>query len=85
MLKGAQGEARATKQDKVAFEFTKKQIGSDYYATHDEDPLLNTTSASSGSFRKKKTAVGSKRERKNASNSLALADNDEEDIVTILE
>ena len=57
---------------------TKRQIGSDYYATNDEDPLLK----SSSSFKKKKEKVGNKRTRINP---LALADNDEEDIVTVLE
>ena len=57
--------------------FTKRQTGSDYYATNDEDPLLK-----SSSFKKKKEKAGNKRTRINP---LALADNDEEDIVTVLE
>ena len=35
---------------------TKRQIGSDYYATNDEDPLLK-----SSSFKKKKDKAGNKR------------------------
>ena len=72
-------KAKAAKEeDKSAFEFTKKHIGSDYYASHEEDPLA--AAGSGGTFRKK----SNKRTRINPA-SLALADNEEEDIVTILE
>ena len=33
-------EKKAKAREEASFEFTKKQIGSDYYATHEEDPLL---------------------------------------------
>ena len=76
---GAGNESRAKAQeDKSSFDFTKKQVGSDYYATNDEDPLLK----GSGSFKKKKGQAGSKRQRVNP---MALIDNDEEDIITALE
>ena len=58
----------------------KLKIGSDYYATNEEDPLLG---GAVGSFRKKKGVAGNKRAR--MSNTLALADNDEEDIIAALE
>ena len=58
---------------------SKKKIGSDYYATIEEDPLLAV-----GGFKKKKgQQAGSK--RKKITNQFALIDNDEEDIVTALE
>lgn len=57
---------------------TKKVIGSDYYATNEEDPLLSAA----GGFKKKKLA-GNKRNR--IGNGFALVDNEEEDIVSALE
>ena len=75
----SESKAKAAKEeDKKSFEFTKKHIGSDYYASHEEDPLA--AAGSGGTFRKK----SNKRSRMNPA-SLALADNEEEDIVTILE
>ena len=75
----SESKAKAAKEaDKSTFEFTKKHIGSDYYASHEEDPLA--AAGSGGTFRKK----SNKRTRINPA-SLALADNEEEDIVTILE
>ena len=75
----SESKAKAAKEeDKKSFEFTKKHIGSDYYASHEEDPLA--AAGSGGTFRKK----SNKRSRINPA-SLALADNEEEDIVTILE
>ena len=72
-------KAKAAKEaEKSTYEFTKKHIGSDYYASHEEDPLA--AAGSGGTFRKK----SNKRTRINPA-SLALADNEEEDIVTILE
>ena len=75
----SESKAKAAKEaDKSTFEFTKKHIGSDYYASHEEDPLA--AAGGGGTFRKK----SNKRTRINPA-SLALADNEEEDIVTILE
>lgn len=88
MQVGAKQTVPAEKKAKAKAEttnyFTRKQIGSDYYATNEEDPLL-ASSASANSFRKKKSQAGNKRTRINPS-SLALADNgNEEDIVSMLE
>ena len=67
-----------TKDTAAVFDLPKKQVGSDYYATNEEDPIL---SSSTKGF-KKKQKVGNKRSRINP---LALADNEEEDIVAALE
>ena len=56
-------------------------IGSDYYASNEEDPLL-ARSDGLGRFKSKKGLAGSKRTRLDP---LALADNAEEDIVSVLE
>ena len=54
-------------------------MGSDYYNSNEEDPLL--ASGSKG-FKKKSVGAGQKRSRLNA---LALADHDTQDIVSALE
>ena len=66
--------------------FTKRVVGSDYYAAADEDPLAGGLAKSTKGF-KKAAKVGSKRTRVNP---LALADNAaqqdaDEDIISTLE
>lgn len=60
----------------------KLRIGSDYYATNEEDPLLASTSSS---FKKKKGGMGSAGQKRTRMKPLALTDNAEEDIVAALE
>ena len=49
-------KAKTNKNGSTNDYFTKRQTGSDYYATNDEDPLLK-----SSSFKKKKDKAGNKR------------------------
>ena len=79
--KGAQSnqakeaQAKKTKTDERDFNstsFGRKTIGSDYYATNEEDPLAPSTTTSF----KKSTKAGTKRNR--MVNTMALADNEAE-------
>ena len=88
---GANGGSEESKSKKSAMGnaesyFTKRVVGSDYYAAADEDPLAGGLAKSTKGF-KKAAKVGSKRTRVNP---LALADNAaqddaEEDIISALE
>ena len=79
----ASAEADA-KNKKAESSFTKWKVGSDYYATNEEDPLLSSSTGTKGFKKKSNALAGQKRNRLNA---LALADHDnqEEDIVAQLE
>lgn len=69
---GKQASSSSAKQDECGFAgFGKRQIGSDYYATNEEDPLAPSTTTS---FKKKSVKAGSKRSR--MVNTMALADNE---------
>lgn len=72
-------ESKAKAREEITFE--KRKIGSDYYATNEEDPLLSGYD-NQGRFKSKKGLAGSKRTRLNP---LALTNNMEEDIVSVLE